>query len=423
MKPETGIDSSRDRLLVRVAWVLFASATLLLLGGLSFTWVILSAEGPLRLGSFVLDILFFVALFAFPSVGVLIATRQPRNPIGWILLGIGLIWEGSFVLDGYSIYGLETHPGALPAADVMTVLGTGSWVPGIGLIGTFLILLFPDGHLPSPRWRRWGWFCALALVLPYAAVTLFPAPLIPEDTGLSMQIQNPLGIEALKPIEEILRSSILLIPLAIIGCALALIQRFRRSHGRERLQLKWLTAAAGFAAFSYLIAMVVSLNSAWGGGSTPGWIGFIQNLSVFSFMVIPIAVGIAILRHRLYDIDVILNRTLVYGSLTAFLAIVYFALVVTLQWMVARGPQTPPLVVAASTLGVAALFRPARSRAQTIIDRRFNRQAYDASRTIETFSTQLREEVDLDSLTHHLVTVVTETMQPTSVSLWIRPSS
>jgi hypothetical protein len=408
---------------VRVAWVLFASATLLLLGGLSFTWVILSAEGPLRLGSFVLDILFFVALFAFPSVGVLIATRQPRNAIGWILLGIGLIWEGSFVLDGYSIYGLETHPGTLPAANVMTVLGTGSWVPGIGLIGTFLILLFPDGHLPSPRWRRWGWFCALALVLAYAAVTLFPAALNPEDTGLRMQIQNPLGIEALKPIEEILLSSILLIPLAIIGCALALIQRFRRSHGRERLQLKWLTAAAGFAAFSYLIAMVVSLNSAWGGGSTPGWIGFIQNLSVFSFMVIPIAVGIAILRHRLYDIDVILNRTLVYGSLTAFLAIVYFALVVTLQWMVARGPQTPPLVVAASTLGVAALFRPARSRAQTIIDRRFNRQAYDASRTIETFSTQLREEVDLDSLTHHLVTVVTKTMQPTRVSLWIKPSS
>jgi hypothetical protein len=215
---------------------------------------------------------------------------------------------------------------------------------------------------------------------------------------------------------------IILIPLTIAASAVSLILRFRRSTGMERLQIKWLTSAAVAVAIIYLIAMLASLNSDWGGATTPTWILFLQEASFASFALIPIAIGFAILRYRLYDIDLVINRTLVYGLLTALLLGVYVVLAVGLGAAVrsVAEQENNAIVIAASTLAVAALFRPARRRIQDFIDRRFYRQKYDAARTLDAFSMRLRNQVDLETLTGELLGVVRETMRPAHVSVWLR---
>jgi hypothetical protein len=396
-----------ERTARRLAWAVFGVIVLIGLGGVVSSAVV--AELPLTLT--------LVAMLPFPIVGMVIASRQPRNSIGWILLAIGLVWALGDAAGTYSTYGL-THPGALPGPDVALILSSSSWVPGIGLIGTFLILLFPDGHLPSPRWRPWAWFCALALLLPWIAIILEPGPI---EESVIPNVENPLGIESLRPLFDVLLVSVLLIPLSILGCALSLIQRFRRSRGRERLQLKWLAAAAGVCASIYFLAMSVSLNTAWGTEETPLWIGVIQNIAFYSFVLIPLAVGVAILRHRLYDIDRIINRTLVYGVVTAVLALGYTGAVLGLQALLPALARDSAPAVAVSTLAMVGLFRPVRNRVQGFVDRRFFRRRYDATRTVEAFGSRLRQETDLESLRSELLGLVEQTMQPASLSLWLRP--
>jgi hypothetical protein len=216
-----------------------------------------------------------------------------------------------------------------------------------------------------------------------------------------------------------LLASIALVPIAILGCAVALIVRFRRSRGTERLQLKWLTTAAATVATIYFFAMAISFNQSWGGEDTPYWISIVQNVAFLSFVLIPLAMAFAILRYRLYDIDLIINRTLVYGALTAILGAAY-VLIVTVAGTILQGSD---IVTAVATLSVAGLFRPLRRRIQGFIDRRFYRRRYDAARTMEAFTGSLRNEVDLEAMRLELLAAVHETLRPRRVSLWLKSGS
>ena len=361
---------------------------------------------------------FGLASLTFPIVGALIASRQPHNALGWIMLAVGVGWGLDALLSFYVWYGLEVSPGSLPRPDVALALSEPMWVPMIGLMGTFLILLFPDGRLPSPRWRPWAWLCVIAMILSFIAILIQPGSFA--DSGYP-DVNNPLGIEGLRPFIGLALLAIPLIPISIVGCAVGMIRRFRRSHGQERLQLKWLAAAAVVVAATYLILMALGLPGLVG-REPPAWLEVVDNIGVHAFVLLPLAVAVAIFRYRLYDIDLIVNRTLVYGALTAGLTAAYLLTVTILQALLRPFAGRSDLAVAGSTLVVAALFRPGRARTQAFIDRRFYRRKYDAARTLERFSARLRDEVELDALTTELLELVRDVMQPKNVSLWLRES-
>jgi hypothetical protein len=304
----------------------------------------------------------------------------------------------------YTEYGLETEPGSLPASDLVLWFESWAWIPPFGTLTTFLLLLFPDGRLPSPRWRPVAVLTAGGIVVASVAIALHPEPL--SESG----VENPLGIGGADTV-------LLVVGLVaggavvtgMIGGIVALVRRLRRSRGEERQQLKWFT----YAAIVLVVVVLASINQ-----ETGVLLGVVQAIVVGP--VLAFAVGVAILRYRLYDIDVVINRTLVYGSVTALLAAAYLGLVLLFQLAFSPLTEENSLAVALSTLAVAALFRPARNRVQTVVDRRFYRRRYDAQLTLEGFAARLREEVDLDALRGELTGVVAETMQPAHVSLWLR---
>jgi hypothetical protein len=411
----------------RLAWVTFGLVALGLLGNL-IPSVLRLASGGAPEGEVLAQAALGLALFSFPVVGVLIASRQPRNAIGWLLLGIGFVWE---VVGGlghaYVRYGLVMQPGSPTGQAAAGALASSIWVPGLGLIGTFLILLFPDGRLPARGWRPWAWLCGLTLTVMWISVTFAPGNLRDLTNDPSMpDVANPLGIEALRAfLSGPFYAVLALLPICFLGSALSLIIRFRRSHGRKRQQLKWLAAAAGVAAALFLLSVVASLVSGQAQETSPNqpfWLTFLDTVAFSSFVLIPVAVGIAVLRHRLYDIDLIINRALVYGLLTAALAVVYVGGVVGIGRVMQgiTNQSSNNLAVAASTLAVAALFGPLHRRVQAFIDRRFYRHKYDAEQTVADFSSRLRDQVDLESLKVELVGVVSRTMQPSRVSLWLK---
>jgi hypothetical protein len=422
---EDGVMEART--VARLAWTTFGMVALGLVGALGLLLLNRTGERASAGGEILALVVLGVAMLSFPVVGVLIASRQPRNTIGWILLAIGFVWEvGGALGANYVQYGLFTAPGSLPGPEAVAVLASSVWVPGLGLIGTFLVLLFPDGRLPSRRWAPLAWLCGLTLTVLWMALTFSPGTL-PEITGDSSMpdVANPLGIDAVRPFTSgPIYVVLALLPVCFFGCALSLIKRFRRSHGRERQQLKWLAAAAGTTATLFFLSIGASFVTGQAtessSASQPLWLTILDTIGLFSFILIPVAIGIAVLRHRLYDIDLIINRALVYGALSAALGAVYFLGVTVLQGLFSPITGESSLAVAGSTLVVAALFRPARTRIQSFIDRRFYRSRYDATRTVEEFSIRLRDEVDLENLSSHLLGVVEETLQPTRVSLWLR---
>ncbi len=357
------------------------------------------------------------AFLSFPIVGLLIVSRQPRNAIGWIMVGLGVCLVTTELLRAYVHFALTVEPGSLPGAGLALALGQNTWIAAVGLPGTFLILLFPDGRLPSSRWRPWAYFCALALVLSYVALTTLPGSF--SESGYP-DVRNPLGIDALEPVIGAIVPIVALIPIAMVGCAVALVRRFRRSSGLARVQLKWLAGAGAMVAATYLALMVVSFLF---GDPDPRWLTVAANIAILGFTLIPAAIGVAILRHRLYDIDVIINRTLVYSTLTVTLTGAYLLLVTILQEVFRPIAGESDLAVAGSTLVVAAIFKPVRGRIQTLVDRRFYRSKFDAQATLDKFSARLREEVDLAALTADLLTVVDQTMKPATSSLWLHPST
>jgi len=356
----------------------------------------------------------------FPLVGAMIASRRPGNPIGWLCLTIGLLWTFSGVLDYYDVYGMA-RPGSVPFPLAMAWVNNWLWVPSVGLMGTYVFLLFPDGRLPSRRWRPLAWLCGVVIAFVSVGVAFGPGPL--EDLG---GVQNPIVL--LRPwMMPAFWVSLPLLPLCMLASALSLVMRYRHAGGEERQQIKWMAFAAAVVAVVYLIAMIASLvfpKDSWTTVGPVWWLNLLTYAALLSFVAIPVAVGFAILKYRLYDIDIIINRALVYGTLTATLAALYFGGIVVLQrlFVLLTGQQST-LAVVASTLLIAALFNPLRRRIQSFIDRRFYRAKYDARKTLESFSVKLREETDLEALNEDLVGVVRETMQPAHVSLWLRPAT
>ena len=364
------------------------------------------------------------ALFlAFPIVGALIASRRPENPIGWICLASGLLFMFLAVTDNYSTYGVA-RPGSVPFPVAIGTIGNQwLWVPAVGLLGIFLILLFPDGKLLSRRWRPLAWFSGMIIVVLSIIEGLAPGPL--ENQG---GVRNPFGIEALPWLVTVSYIILPLLPLCILASAVSMVLRFRRSRGEERQQIKWFTFVASIAGLLYFMVIISGVVVALGSDDrlpqTPLWVELLISLATLSFAGVPIAIGLAVLKYRLYDIDVVINLTLVYGSLTAMLVAIYFGGVATTQTILrALTGQTeqPQLAIVVSTLAIAALFNPLRRRIQSFIDRRFYRRKYDARKTLEAFSARLREETDLESLNNDLAGVIRETMQPAHVSLWLRP--
>jgi hypothetical protein len=349
----------------------------------------------------------------FSTVGALVASRRPENPVGWLLCLYGLVISISYSCAEYAIYALLAEPNSLPAGEAMAWIV--SWVlPIIIGLSAFLYLLFPTGRLPSRRWRWVAWLTGV-LVLAGVISSAFSSGAL---MGVLGPIRNPLGVEGFTSIYTALLYIIYTVALGAV--VLSVFMRLRHALGVERQQIKWFAYAAAGSVIAggvaYLIPIVVD---------TPLWferMGFALNIAFIP--AIPIAIGIAILRYRLYDIDIIINRTLVYGSLTATLVALYFVGIVVLQrvFVFLTGEQST-LAVVASTLLIAALFNPLRRRIQSFIDRRFYRRKYDAAKTLQGFSAQLRDETDLEALSDDLVGVVRETMQPAHVSLWLRPDT
>lgn len=410
-----------DRALRRLAWagwwVIAASS--------GVAWTITSignidapaSWGSTRLGEYA----FASMVLAFPLVGLAVLVRQPRNPFGWLLEGVGLSWALPGLIDAYAHYGLVVAPGSLPGPEVAAALNEGTWTWGILMMGVFVILLFPDGHLPGPRWRMVAWLAGAAAVMVPVAIALSPGIL--EEAPVP-GIVNPLAIEALEPAVLALTAiSLPLVPICIIAAAVSLAQRLRHSSGIQRQQIKWLATAGGLVAalfaMSLLATLVAELATRGSPGVLPLPVRATQEASMVSFLLLPLAIGVAILRYRLFDIDLVINRALVYGSLTATLAGVYVGSVLLLQLVLRPLTDESDLAVAVSTLAVAALFRPARSRIQALVDRRFYRRRYDAALALDAFAGRLRHQVDLDAVGADLLAAVRETVQPAHAAIWL----
>jgi hypothetical protein len=362
----------------------------------------------------------FLPFLAFPLVGALVASRRPRNWVGWILLADGLLWTFGSVLDSYRVYALA-GPGSVPFPVGVYALSQWLWVPGVGFFAVYLILLFPDGSLPSKRWLPLAWFSGAVMVLLSAGIVLYPGPL----NGLK-GVPNPFGLERFSWIIDAFPVVLALLPLCILASAVSLVLRYRQAGSEVREQIKWVAFAALFVGVLFVIDIGASvlLVPTSASGKEPSWLAFLDQAGFISYAGVPIAVGVAVLKYRLYDIDVIINRALVYAPLTAMLALIYVGGVVGMQAAFrALTGQESTLAVVASTLAIAALFNPMRRRVQAFVDRRFYRRKYDARKTLEAFSATLRDGTDLEALNDDLVGVVRETIQPAHVSLWLPPET
>jgi hypothetical protein len=344
------------------------------------------------------------------TVGAIVASRRPENPVGWLLCLSGVAVSTSTFTSLYAIYALLARAGSLPAGEASAWIA--AWILPI-IIGLQIsyLLLFPTGRLPGRRWRWLAWLTG-AFVVVGVVLSAFSSGAY---FGALGPLRNPLGIEGFTNFYRAVLYS--LAPVLYVAIAFAVFMRFRRAMGVERQQLKWFAyAVAIFAIGTTLNVITVAIEA-------PTWFEWAAN-AIFTAAgtTIPISIGIGILRYRLYDIDILINRTLVYGSLTVTLVALYFGGIVVLQrvFVLLTGQQST-LAVVASTLLIAAVFTPLRRRIQGFIDRRFYRSKYDARKTLEAFSTRLREETNLEALNNDLVGVVRETMQPAHISLWLRP--
>ena len=355
---------------------------------------------------------FLVAALAFASTGALVASRLPSNAIGWIFCVIGFLLAVGSLPHQYADYALFVSPGSLPGGETAAVIqNLGGVPPAFGLLGLSL-LLFPDGRLPSRHWLP------VAAVGPVGAAALSvglafrPGPL---DEPFEV-VDNPFGVGSFGLMDALSGLGWMLSALSVALAAAATVVRLRRSSGQVRQQLKWI----GFAGAVAGVVFVANALSFFVGLEVVGTLRLV--VVGLAFAGFPVAAGVAILRHGLYDIDVVIRRTLVYAGLTAILLAGYLGAVLLLQLALSPLTEDNDLAIAGSTLAVAALFRPARRRTQALVDRRFYRRRYDAARTLEGFGARLRDEVDLDALGGELRAVVGHTMQPAHVSLWLRGS-
>lgn len=346
-----------------------------------------------------------LVFLAFSVVGALVASRDPRNAVGWLFLSIA----ASVAVTLASLVYVQT-----------ALLGRwwADWLSEWNSVGTFaqlplVLLLFPDGKLPSRRWRPVAWVCALNGILLVGGTAISPY------SYEGHPFTNPVGIEGLPGLIEGGALAWTLLPLVMLAGAAGFVIRFRRSAGERRQQLKWFALAAAIVAAGYMIQQASWSFRALADTNLPAIATVTLILCV---MTIPLASGIAILRYRLYDIDILINRTLVYAALTAVLGLVYAGGAVAIGGLIQEvsGRRNDNIVVAASTLAVAAAIRPARLRIQNFIDHRFYRRKYDAATAASEFSARVRSEVDIQSVSQHLIAVIEQTMQPSHVSLWLK---
>ena len=348
----------------------------------------------------------------YSTVGALVASRRPENLVGWLLCLFALSESVQLFGAEYAIYALLSRPDSLPAGEAMA--WTSYWIlPVIIGLSVFYLLLFPTGLLPSRGWRPLAWLTVAFIFVGVISGAFSTGPV--EGLG---PIRNPLGIDGFPNVYGAVLD--IMAAVLLVAAAASVFMRLRYAIGVESQQIKWFAYAAAATVIGLFLAYVIPTVI-----DTPLWFeraGYAVLIAVIP--AIPISIGIAILRYRLYDIDIIINRTLVYGSLTATLVALYFGGIVVLQrlFVVLTG-QKSTLAVVASTLFIAALFNPLRHRIQGFIDRRFYRRKYDARKTLEAFSSTLRDETDLEALNDDLVGVVRETMQPAHTSLWLRPDT
>jgi hypothetical protein len=398
-----------------IAWSSWALSVALVPVGFVFGVLALSASlPPGRDPILPLIAVTEVLLLAYGTVGALVASRRPGNAIGWIFCAVGFALAVASAASGYADYGLYGEGDALPGPELAAWLSVWLNIVVLFVAPCLLFLLFPDGRPPSARWRPVVWLVAVAGGGIFFTLAFSPGPL---DEYTYPGLSNPVGVgggvgDLLTAVEGVGND---ILPIAVLVSISSMIIRFRRSNGRERLQLKWVVYTAALTAASFLVSFVLPESVPQAAQDA------VFLLGVAAFAAIPIAAGIAVLRHRLYDIDVLINRTLVYGLLTLTLAAVYVVAVVSLQGLFrAVTGQGSQLAIVASTLAIAAIFGPMRRRVQGFIDRRFYRRKYDVAKTLEAFSSKLRDETDLDRLGDELVSVVRGTMQPEHARLWLR---
>ncbi len=337
---------------------------------------------------------------ALLPIGALVASRQPENPLGWIFTGTAFFFALGFAAYEYAVYAYLVRPGT-PGGELAAWIETWFWFPAVTLPFTLLILLFPNGQPPSARWRPLVWVILAAIVIGTASAALTEGRL----DGIEFDvIQNPVGVPGAETMTAV--------ALAVVGITgilsfVSLILRLRRSSGHEREQLRFVVRAFAVSVVLIVIGFAIPSDLSW-------------PVVVVAIAWIPIGCGIAVIRHQLWDVNVVVRKTLVYGGVSALLAGLYFGIVIGLQAAFSGFTRGNDLAIAGSTLAVAALFRPARARIQAFVDRRFYRGRYDAARTLEAFNARMRDEIDLDALGSELGTVVRRTLQPAHVSIWLR---
>jgi len=356
-------------------------------------------------GDYGSDPFIWAIALTFAVVGALIASRQPDNAIGWLFLWAAVTAGLGSLASTYAAHWVESGDGSALLGRTAALYGDLSWIPWILIPSTFLLLLFPDGRLLSRRWRPVAWCAAAAIAGGFVTGGLRAGHISDYP-----QVTNPYGVDS--PVVDALSGvAVVLLVVAIAGSSLSLIIRFRRARGEQRQQMKWLAFAGAVAGVCVIVftALYEVVGEA------------VANAAIMlSVLGLPLAAGVAILRYRLYDIDVVINRTLVYGALSATLAAAYLGCVLLLQLLLNGVTGDSGLAVAGSTLAVAALVRPARARIQAVVDRRFFRRKYDAAQTLEEFSARLRDQIDLGTLNSELSSVVHDTLQPAHVSVWLR---
>jgi len=395
------------RTATRLAWSLAALTVPLMAGAVFLVWLGRAspwrADGQFSLASMVVGVLSNVPV---PIVGALIAARQPHNPYGWLWLASGLALSFTQLIAAYAFHGLLIAPGTLPLADLAWWLTGAAWLLNFAT-GPFALLLFPTGHLPSSKWRIVAWVVVAALLtgLPLGWAMAGLSGFVPE-------VENPYGAPGIVAdvVEGVTIMSVMLIIIAIMASVLSLLFRFRRARGVERQQLKWFTYGAVLVGVVLISDFFYTLPGVW--ESVKEGVAF--------NMLPPLTIGIAILRYHLYDIDVIIRRTLVYSTLTLALGLVYVGCIVLSRTLVAPLIGGSEVAIVVSTLAIAALFNPLRRHIQNLIDKRFYRRKYDAAKVLTAFSATARDETDLDALTTEMLRVVDETIKPEFVGLWLR---
>ena len=397
----------RRRAVTWLVWSLVGLPAVLLLCGISFSVAANSVGRALPYDSetFLASAsINLVTLLPFSVIGAVIVARQPRNAIGWIYCGVGLLVGLAALANGYAKYWLASGSGMKSLGETAAWFSSWAWIPLVLVPTSLLLLLFPDGRLLSPRWRPVAWGAGIGIVGYTLNVAL-------ETGGLGdfPQISNPYGVDS--PLVGMVGfAGVILAGCSMVASTVSLVVRLRRAGSEQRQQIKWFAYGGVVVVVTIVAGGFVSI---W---SIPASILIIS----VALLGLPVFTGIAFLKYRLYDIDIIINRTLVYGSLTIMLAVLYFAGVVGTQYFfraVTGQERLPQLAVVASTLAIAAMFNPLRRRIQSFIDRRFYRRKYDATKTLEAFSSKLRDETDLGTLSDNLISAVRETMQPEHVSL------